>query len=395
MKHPFHLLAASPDNSILYGAVSQQLQAFDLKSGKLLGSYNLALKNEKPEVEKCDEVETVEPVVKKAKVDEKNADENSPARATFAKITPQKKTKGPGAPPVKNHVRSLSLSRDGKYVIASTDEDKAVVVLNAQNLELVSRRSFPKRPSTVTTTKDDSTLIMADKFGDIFAVPTTSNEQLVFNDKDESLNTEPILGHVSMLIDVVVGELNDREYIITADRDEHIRVTRFPQSYVIERWCFGHTEFISQLLLPIWEPKTLISGGGDDFLMVWDWTTGASLQKVDIRGYISKYLNEEHKALNSEEDEEITEITVSAIKQIKEQKLIIVLVEATNALLIFKLDEGKLQYVSTYEAKYRIVTFTTTQDNRVIISYDNDVELIDIVSVSPEGIIENIEDQIK
>ena len=44
----------------------------------------------------------------------------------------------------------------------------------------------------------------------------------------------PILGHVSMLTDVLIGKFNNKEFIISTDRDEHIRISNYPKSYVIK-----------------------------------------------------------------------------------------------------------------------------------------------------------------
>ena len=73
--------------------------------------------------------------------------------------------------------------------------------------------------------------------------------------KDRPLNTEKekrkdalrlqddtlVLGHVSLLTTFVLSR--DEKYIMTADRDEHIRVSWFPQAYTIERFCLGHKKY--------------------------------------------------------------------------------------------------------------------------------------------------------
>lgn len=47
-----------------------------------------------------------------------------------------------------------------------------------------------------------------------------------------------ILGHTSLLTTFTLTD--DEKYVISADRDEHIRVSWHPQGYVIERFCLGH-----------------------------------------------------------------------------------------------------------------------------------------------------------
>jgi len=108
-----------------------------------------------------------------------------------------------------------------------------------------------------------------------------------------------ILGHVSLLTDLIYVSLpasqspygTDRQYILTSDRDEHIRVSRgLPQAHITETYCLGHTEFISRLCIPKWKRDVLISGGGDSFLLVWRWHQARLLQKVDLSQPVTEHL---------------------------------------------------------------------------------------------------------
>ncbi|RIB00637.1 hypothetical protein C2G38_1902023, partial [Gigaspora rosea] len=81
-----------------------------------------------------------------------------------------------------------------------------------------------------------------------------------------------LLGHVSMVTDMVLTPNN--KFVITADRDEHIRVSQFPKGYNIKSYCFGHTQFLSKLHILPWDSDLLLSAGGDDFIALWDYVPG-------------------------------------------------------------------------------------------------------------------------
>lgn len=192
---------------------------------------------------------------------------------------------------------------------------------------------MPKRPCDLTILPDNKTLLVADKFGDVYAVPlipsadshieTSSShstprnvepfvskgasaltvhsqrnlkaleEQKKQREKRTTVHTEAgptfehelLLGHVSMLTAVATASSGGRNYILTADRDEHIRVSRgLPQAHIIENFCLGHRAFVNALCLP--RPDILVSGGGDNELYVWDWCAGVLKSKVDLLSHV-------------------------------------------------------------------------------------------------------------
>lgn len=205
---------------------------------------------------------------------------------------------------------------------------------------------MPKRASTIALTPDASTIVCGDKFGDVYSLPLlgmtyenpktenvesanggsieppsepfapAANSRTVHTKKNrealrnQQRQTKPkpekqvlqfeyqlLLGHVSLLTDLVYVRLDRehspsreyRDYIITSDRDEHIRVSRgIPQAHIIEGYCLGHTEFVSSICVPQREPKLLVSGGGDDYLLVWDWISGMLRQKIDLRKLVTE-----------------------------------------------------------------------------------------------------------
>lgn len=126
---------------------------------------------------------------------------------------------------------------------------------------------IPKRANSLLIDPSNGSAIVGDKFGDV--VRYTSG----------SKNGRLLLGHVSIITDLIWGHEN--RYLITSDRDEKIRVNNYPNTYNIEMFLLGHKEFVSRMTL-IPDSSLLVSGGGDPYLIVWEYQSGSIKQKVEI-----------------------------------------------------------------------------------------------------------------
>ena len=206
---------------------------------------------------------------------------------------------------------------------------------------------MPKRPCAIAITKDSKTIISADKFGDVYSLPLipsdvpvvetpepvtapkpfvpSANEFTIHSERNrkalenqrrhiqnrpQAQSNEPnfehklLLGHVSMLTDIILAEYEGRDYILTADRDEHIRISRgIPQADIIEGYCLGHKEFVSRLCVATYLPNTLVSGGGDNALFLWDWTSNRLLSKIPVLSLMQNAVN------STRVDEDLSQVT--------------------------------------------------------------------------------------
>lgn len=81
-----------------------------------------------------------------------------------------------------------------------------------------------------------------------------------------------------------VSPLND--FVISADRDEKVRVSCYPNAYVIQSYCLGHSQFVTKIHTPAYsstENPILVSGGGEGLVNLWNIKTGKQLSTIDIK----------------------------------------------------------------------------------------------------------------
>ncbi|KAM4044336.1 tRNA (guanine-N(7)-)-methyltransferase non-catalytic subunit WDR4 isoform 2-T2 [Anomaloglossus baeobatrachus] len=167
-------------------------------------------------------------------------------------------------------ILAAAFSSSGEY-FALTDENKRLVLFKTSpSWEKISVRWLSRRCTALAFSPCDSRVLVADKSGDVFSFSVKAAQE------DGRLE----LGHLSMLLDLVAAL--DGRHIITCDRDEKIRVSLWGAPHVITAFCLGHTEFVSQLVLPAGREKLLLSGSGDGTLRLWRYETGQELQNCRI-----------------------------------------------------------------------------------------------------------------
>ncbi|XXG94664.1 Type I HSP40 co-chaperone [Hypoxylon texense] len=294
----------------------------------------------------------------------------------------------------------LTATEDGSHLVAVTGQDKTLWVFEhdgSGGLKELSHRVMPKRPSSISISADGKNILSADKFGDVYALPlippasteaaadtptptptptpssvsaTTATsaskpaasrftvhskrnlraleeqERMIANGKvvpkeNPKFEHEPVLGHVSMLTALATAGSDGRPYIITGDRDEHIRVSRgaLPQAHVVENFCLGHGSFLNALCVPASRPEILLSGGGDDELFLWDWKAGRLIDKADVLGHAKRVVLDTSR------------VAVSHIYSYGAEGhcYVVVICELVPAIFIFQLQQDTLEHVQTLD----------------------------------------------
>eukprot|EP00934_Nitzschia_sp_Nitz4_P002932 Nitzschia sp. Nitz4//scaffold131_size63436//6738//8081//NITZ4_006261-RA/size63436-processed-gene-0.93-mRNA-1//1//CDS//3329535226//2922//frame0 len=90
-----------------------------------------------------------------------------------------------------------------------------------------------------------------------------------------------LLGHTaSMLTSLCVAGPNNSQ-LLTADRDEKVRISSFPSTVCIEGYLLGHTAYITDLTVVPQKPWVATSAG-DYSIRLWDLETHESLLEVSF-----------------------------------------------------------------------------------------------------------------
>uniref|UniRef100_A0A8C5ZE79 WD repeat domain 4 n=1 Tax=Marmota marmota marmota TaxID=9994 RepID=A0A8C5ZE79_MARMA len=166
-------------------------------------------------------------------------------------------------------ILASTFSTSGSY-FALTDDSKRLILFRTKPWQCLSVRVVVRRCTALTFTASEERVLVADKSGDVYS----------FSVLEPHGGGRLELGHLSMLLDVAVSP--DDRFVLTADRDEKIRVSWAAAPHSIEAFCLGHTEFVSRILVVPSHPELLLSSSGDCTLRLWEYRSGRQLQCCDL-----------------------------------------------------------------------------------------------------------------
>lgn len=265
-----------------------------------------------------------------------------------------------------DYIADIAISSDDKYLASITSSSKQLTICSLPLTGKVKTFIFPRSASKIRFTSNNSQILVADKSGDVLLYDVSSEE-----------SGEKLLGHFSLLLDVLQSK--DERHIITCDRDEKIRVSRFPNTYNIETYCLGHKEFVNHIEFLPHNEKYLTSSSGDGTVKCWNYVNGtlahsinASLDVDDSR------LKEDFTKTMDDEGVEIATLPIVhyTVTLLSEQcSLLAVAIHSYKKLLIYSLQTDNDQFNHKREEDLVMDKFPTaiTFHKHSLLLYD-DVE---------------------
>ena len=215
---------------------------------------------------------------------------------TVVGLNPSKETGGgdvSGGNPVL--AVAISPSKDGESCLtcAVSRQDKTLALYSvpltgrddsSNNVDPIAVYKTPKRVgslafASVPSGTDDGNaaeiIVSVDFEGNAIAYPVEAGASNV---------SRLLLGHTASMLtglQIVPNSTDNTTRILTSDRDEKVRVSSFPNTFVVEGYLLGHTEYVSSLDVSKNDACPFcVTCGGDGTIRLWDYTTCEELDVV-------------------------------------------------------------------------------------------------------------------
>ncbi|KAF2072799.1 hypothetical protein CYY_005873 [Polysphondylium violaceum] len=274
-------------------------------------------------------------------------------------------------------VRSIEFSNhkdtiaDNGFIMTGSSDKcvKVWKVVDGNKVQCSKTLPLNKKIICTALNNDNDSLLVSDKCGDVFRYSlfddsknklSTPNQNNNNNNKaskqDERESDENLsFGHYSSIIDLKFSKCQN--YLFSADRDEKIRVSKFPNSFDIEIFCLGHKKYITEVLVVPNKPELLVTGSGDGTIKVWNWKQGKCLQTLDLN------------------DKLIDAVTIPQCFDEKNNNLIVSVEDSPN-LFIYNFDQESSTFKST-------PTTVSLKASPIKVSLVNNSFLVSLMTIEP------------
>ncbi|KAJ2162305.1 WD repeat-containing protein 4 [Coemansia sp. RSA 552] len=270
--------------------------------------------------------------------------------------------------PGKEPIQAVAFSRDGTLFAACTGE-KAVVIYSTGTWAVVRAVKIDKRPIAMTFDPQSAFLLVADKSGDAYRVSATA---AVGDEEEEGSTAELLLGHVSILCDIQVS-FTSPPLVLTCDRDEKLRISRYPNAYNIQAFGLGHKDFVTTAAVAEFAPGIAVTGSGDGTVRLWQLDTGRLLQTVELKDSLGQFYADGKATVGTDSFEDRTAGTerygVLRVRALEEFRQFVVAVERIPAVVVFSLADDASALSSPHIVEIaQPPTDIAVADNHVIVA---------------------------
>ncbi|OQS04512.1 hypothetical protein THRCLA_03263 [Thraustotheca clavata] len=177
-----------------------------------------------------------------------------------------------------SQVVAMTLNNEATLLICVTQDKKLIVYeMNSTRGEIVASREVPRNTTSLVaaTYQHDGNvneaILIAGNAGEVNAYPLP----------DVNGNEKSLLQHTTSIITDVSMSTNGK-YLLSADRDEKIRISNFPATTLVQSYCLGHRQCVRKIAVSVATPSLFVSVGLDDALNLWNIETGALIHSLEL-----------------------------------------------------------------------------------------------------------------
>eukprot|EP00092_Neocalanus_flemingeri_P017522 GFUD01018957.1.p1 GENE.GFUD01018957.1~~GFUD01018957.1.p1 ORF type:complete len:371 (+),score=92.16 GFUD01018957.1:162-1274(+) len=269
--------------------------------------------------------------------------------------------------------------------LAICDDYKQISVWTLPTLTLVYQQNLVRKASKVIFTPDSKNILVADKNGDVYKFET-----------ETASPAELLLGHLSMLLDIKMDSKG--KFLLTADRDEKIRVSKFPNSYNINNYCLGHTEFVTSICFL--GEDLLLSGSGDGTVKVWKYLEGREVCSHEVFKDVEVEVRDDLEKMNVKDDLENMEMETNGVERvgppaqpavvsvrILKDKLFLVQIEGYKGVCVYEYRDNKLTLKQELKLSSYLLDYDISDQQLLLLNKTEDSVSLDIYQINDSGIV--------